>query len=522
MSFRPCLVRPAYAAILILASGRPAVAQQTEQTSVPAELPSREVLPDPIARVPVYYAPEPPGPGGDHDGVALLREPGWSAPPELGAFIGEPFYAPLGTRLVEKSLSRKMRAQIEKFRAEGERFAAAIRSGAGVDDAALRQREVEAERIRAELIEDDIDWDTYRAWWVGDTDAPVDARLSQLREFQVLRAAVYFRDGLSPAHRRLLSEYVFQMSRAGKPAAAVPVPAVGPGATVYFFPETSRIVLPVPLQKALADELKILVEAKHALQREIAEAVIATDLKDRVVRRQQLEQLAERHAPRILALEQTAEKIRVRLAAHPVAASSLPPEVTAAAKAYREARDQLRDDALARLQALRAKHLTYQPGVEMLEWSINFVPGSFIPAGARDPQRLGGFLVETQLQRARPAAMADKLSAELKSFNAAQAERIKDVETKRARLFTDAARALYPARANEHPLPREIAVHVARALQADEVRAWLAEHPDYAAATLKPGLSAEARRVLFNAAVGAMRLPLPPGLRRPVGLHNAP
>jgi hypothetical protein len=106
--------------------------------------------------------------------------------PELAAYVNEPFYPPLSTRLQQNNLPDKLRQKLAAFhstklslqtelRAELDRLhdtdAPARRATLEVlarrQASRITELETIAEELRAELITGDSDWSAYREWRLG-------------------------------------------------------------------------------------------------------------------------------------------------------------------------------------------------------------------------------------------------------------------------------------------------------------------------------------------------------------------
>src|SRR3954466_15578622 len=64
----------------------------------------------------IFFPPNPP-PMGRAIARNAMPPSRFTAPGELAAYVKEPFYPPLSTRLSTKTLNEKLRAQLERYRA---------------------------------------------------------------------------------------------------------------------------------------------------------------------------------------------------------------------------------------------------------------------------------------------------------------------------------------------------------------------------------------------------------------------
>lgn len=260
----------------------------------------------PVRPLLVYFPPQVPRLDA-HIALPNLTESGWPAPAELAAYVNEPFYAPLGSRIAEKTLSKKQRQRVEtylaaKLRLQNELRArlAALRNA----DSATRQREFtalaqqenpqidklerEAEQLRVDLIrgeffQSSVDWNESREWRLGTTRfrTAVEAIGAQ---FLVMRSAAFYQKGFLPFQRQLLTEVAMELGEIPVTAAEAsePVPDVAPPPTdtnplLYFSPLTSRVRLPADLPLELADKISAYEREKSNLKKDLRDLVYNED-----------------------------------------------------------------------------------------------------------------------------------------------------------------------------------------------------------------------------------------------------
>lgn len=310
----------------------------------------------------IYYPPDPPPLGAtiNFDLNRTLLQP---APGELAAYVTEPFYAPLSTYFADFSPAarKKLQARVAAYVPARERLLTEIRAVIEAQAAApaeervaawaelasrqartLEALETEAEALR-QLLARKANWFEHREWKLD--SGPLRPRLPEhaVLEFQVVRAAAFYLEGLLPAQRRLLRESAMQMQDAmfvhdaedSFEPAAPPAPAL-----MFFSPDLARII---PLANLPDDAARLVDEfaaEKNALRDELTAAIIAND-KARFAsnRRRVLADIARQQAPRLTALEVRAEEIRRALA--PVLErhraprpNTLPPEILKAIDEY--------------------------------------------------------------------------------------------------------------------------------------------------------------------------------------------
>lgn len=513
----------------LIASALPATAQVQLQTAPPVQLPDVNMLDTPPARVPIFFPPDPPVPGARIDRISLLQLPRWDAPPELVSYSGELFYPMLGTRIAEKDFSRKLRERVARYRAQRETLAAEVReqvrTGAAFKSTeALAKLQQEEEKLFQDLYLNGTNWNNHRQWTVSGKPIKGEEALFIARQFEFLRAAVFYRDGLSPSQRLLLHDFVLWFARFRTPATEVTKPPVGPGAIVSFLPAPSHVRLPDPLPRDLALEFQAFLNDKHALQQELVATLLVTDQHPYKKRTDALEKLAKEQQPRIDALEPQAEALRVRLAAlSPATETPFPAEVAEKFRAYHDARLILENDLIARLTAVRSDRCRYSSGSEQLIWKSNFKSGGYVSADVfRSPQELMAVVDENYAQAARPAATAQALQDAVRRFKTERAAEHKQLDTQRSQFFLAITRALDPEAPTDQPISDERMKRALQWWQREELRERAALYSDYVAATLHPGLTPPQRRVLRNQALATLALPLPPGIRRPVFRLDTP
>ena len=495
------------------------------------ELPMQGDLPPPPGRLPIFYPPLPPIPGEGIDRLGALQQPGWDAPAELAEIVGEPFYPQLGSLLTEDRISSKQRARLatylERRHAPIDNLRRALAASSPSLPAEAQAVEVEdaAEELRTFLALAEFAWGRHRVWRVDEADAEITAEARRFREFQYLRAAGYYTEGLAPAQRRLLADYVAQLARTARAATDLPAPKAESGGVLGFLPEGAWIRVPINTPAALLARLDTFAEAKHALQREIVTLLLREDGERPAHRREALEDLARRQAPHVSALHQVAESLRVALAALPPASTEkLPARVTLLSAELQSARAGVQDDLARQLRETRAKLCRYKPGLEDLVWNPTFLPSSTILINGIT-QRVGygvmGVVAETPLQSQRASAQRAALQAVTERFTRGATARQAKIERLRSEIFAAAFQAVFPQR-TEGAVSAEEMARVTQLLRAEEIASRLPRYADYNTATLHPGLAPAQRRLLLAAALRDLALPLPTGVRRPVFLYDAP
>lgn len=398
-----------------------------------------------------------------------------AAPAGLAAYVGEPFYAPLATRLAREEVGDDLAFRLDTFRATREALRSELRAKLDTlryTDPATRQSTLESFAIEqtprileleneAEQLREVLRWhpssDREYLRWIVDANSS-HAAASRPAEARLILGLAFYHDGLSPDQRRLLQEVAMEETQPGS------------GTLLYFSPATSRISLPPSLPPALSAEILAYRHAKRALENELIRALPKSD-------RQALASLAVAQAPQFAALEDRAESIRRHLAAveDPATHPPLPPlspKLEARIQSYREARVALQGALLAEVEAVKRTVSSSDPG------------------------------------------LPDRIRAAIEAYTHANARRYAELDRERDELRTDIA-ALYRTAGAPGDAAADLTRNFSTALQ--ELESYW-EYREYRLAVLQPGLSPPQRRLLFGAAIESLALPLPGGETLP----NAP
>jgi len=256
------------------------------------------------------------------------------APAELSPFINDPFYAPLGTRLQARDLSKKQLQQLDLLRQKKTELREELRSEiqwtkdspaairlsdleklSRKQTPSIRQLETEAEQLRADLLYHGLvgmfwgsgDWNEGRPWMLGQGGLNRPRRETLAYEFKVVRAAIFYQEGLSPAQRRLLREVAMELQvEAFRPTATT----LSDESLLAFQPETARIRLSPALRPELATKLAAFKKQKDALKSELRGALYRLDVATSSQRTKALREFATVQAPQLESLDVLAEELR--------------------------------------------------------------------------------------------------------------------------------------------------------------------------------------------------------------------
>jgi aminopeptidase N len=317
-------------------------------------------------------------------------------------------------------------------------------------------------------------------------------------EFQVVRAAVFYQEGFAPSQRRLLREVAMEVQvEAFKPKSAPASPE--DNSLMYFSPETSRVRLPDELSAEIAAKVEAYQKEKSEIKTELRDAICQQDRATNAQRVQALRQLAESQTPRIAALEILAEDIRQGLALQPKqpgppSPPSLPPELATRITAYQKEKIVLRKLLQDKLKEL---------GKGLTPTKTGFSRTEAASGDDLHPDDVGPAL----LGKDRQKLMRDALAA----FSQATADRFTALGKEKEAIRGELARLVStPTETVAGKSADTLLKEFADAVQQQE--AWQ-QYGDYQVAVFQPGLSPEQRRLLFDAAIENLALPLPGGER---------
>lgn len=459
------------------------------------------------------------------------------APDTMSDFPYAAFYSPLAARLRAGSLTDEQELQLQDYLVEKLTLQNELRAkldSLASDDLLVRATalaefsrqqtprivalEERAEEMREDfingvyigdflegiLMQPSVNWANYRSWRLGrdvfqSSDDAIDA------QYQALMGASFFQPGLAPFQRRLLREVATDLREAQQGAVPIQVGSdealesdVNP--LFSFTPETARIRLPANLPTTIMNKITRYEQEKSALKEELGRAVIDAD--DRFfsfLRTRELRQLGELQAPKYDELEVLAEDIRRDLAGMPEIFTpptlpALPPGVADRIQSV-VAVNREREDRLYQLLAQLSEFVTIG--------GANYI---------RDPN--GREMLQLNLpqegQNPEVVARANQLRDE---FNLAASERAEQtsrdmaaIRSALATMFGDPPGPDLDRRIDEFLLSYSDAI--------DQRERWFL-YTDYRTAMLQPGLSPEQRRLLFDAALIELDLPLPERSRTP-------
>jgi hypothetical protein len=449
---------------------------------------------------PIYFPPAPPVLGAPLSGLGLYSD---DVMRELAPFVCEPFYAPLSTRLSEEDLGRRLRTKLEAYRDEKAALLAELRTQlealrmaaaderrhalaelADRQDPALAALEEAADELRREFYRTRFlggggDWNQFRAWRLSPDDRARDKVELRRRELRVLRAAIYYQEGMSAAQRRLLREVVMdQAAMLHAPGAGLGLPPDDSSRVIFFSPEMARLPLPAQLPADLEAMIVDYTARKDALKEELRDRLVRFDADRNATRRARaVEDLAGEQTVRLADLDELADRIREHLspllqAQDPGAPPALPGALEGRVAAYLRDKNELQRVAQERL----AIALTAFDDAEQNS------------KAARKPERRAALVRSTV--DAFHADHADQIAALNAEAEAIRGELVRHAATKSG--------------ANADKSVDALLRDFAEAFKRQQLAACYAE---YRTAVLEPGLSPAQRRLLFDAAIVDLKLP---------------
>ena len=450
-------------------------------------------------------------------------------PSGLADFINESFYPALSTRLHAGSLRNQLAARLDAYRerrgallneladqivalheAGEETRRAQLKAFAADQTPRIVALEREADELRRDLIDGgvlqaNVDWGKRRKWVIGVTKFPSE-HAEKDAEFQVVRAAAYYQDGLSSEQRGLLLEVASELQSRARAARPVPGPRGGDPAAMFFSPPLARMRMPRNARPELVTLIGRFNGEKSALKHELRDAVLAHDKLPREERASMFAALADAQWPRLVELEKLAEEIRVALAATPAAMIAAPPHIPPGLMKRIEAYNSDRRKFIAEFE-------------QAIQVASSMVPPPYfdakMPADAR--VQLARKLAEDRA--ALRAKVAQKFQEQTRERFEAMRERFEAIQADLSLVAAGQFDVETGRPLNAETLLRNYTSAMERfdTFGREEVI-----YRGYRSAMLMPGLSPAQRRLLFGAAIVGLAQPLPYGEYLPTGAKPVP
>jgi hypothetical protein len=370
--------------------------------------------------------------------------------------------------------------------------------------------EREAEELRRSFINGgllhlNVDWSRKRSWTVG-VSRFAGEHAAKEAEFQIVRAAVFYQDGLTIEQRGLLMETAMELQERARAARPVPKKKTGDPAAMFFSPAVARMRLPQnppPEMLALIGRFN---RDKNALKQELREAVLKHDKSLAEERTRAFSALADQQWPRLVELERQAEEIRVAIAAMPPTRIAAPPHIPG--------------PLMERIEEYNRDRRRFMDEFEQaIYMASRMVPVPMINSKMSEDTRV-------QLARKLAQDRAALRAKVAKNFQDDTRERFEDMRLRYEAIQDDLKQVASGQFDPEtgRPLTPEtllrgysIAMERFDTFGRDEVI-----YRGYRTAMLMPGLSPEQRRLLFGAALVGLARPLPHGEYLPTSPQPVP
>jgi hypothetical protein len=471
---------------------------------------------------PIFFPPAPPPLG-----AAIPPRPpsltSITAPKDLRSYVYEPFYAPLSTRLSQADLTKKLLQRLDAYRTTRSRLqtelatrldelkeADAATRARELDSLATRQAgdlvwlEAEAEDLRHDLLHGGLvavfsgsgDWNQRRRWRLGEGSLALPRNQLVSLEFRVIRAAIFYQEGLSPAQRRLLREVEMELQiEAFKPQDSAT--AKSDQTLLFFSPETARLTLPADLPPALSLKIAAYEKDKFSLKAELRDALYTLDSATAGKRASTLRALANSQVSRFATLDALAEEIRAEFARLPnPAGPPIPPAFPAALG--------------ARITAYQAEKTALQKGLQSSLDEVRGVHGNpSMKIVKKDAGTVGPATFRVEVQEAENSdAVTEAATKAIEAFNRTHQTRLADLGKEREAIRAEVAHFA----ADKEPISGK---SVETLIQDFHTHLQIGErwqhYRYYRLAMLEQGLSPQQRRLLFEVALERLNLPLPAG-----------
>ena len=468
-------------------------------------------------RAQVFFLPPVAPPLDSEIPILAPIEQGPPAPQELFAFVGEIFYAELGARLASDDLSRPMRARIVAYRDRKTAIQNQLRAAilamkdsdeetrhrqlaalAAEQDPKIEALEADAEQLRLDLrgtgvfgmpldAPDQPDAASVQIAAAGEVPSGAEAAA---REAQALRVAAFYQDGLSLDGRHLLLEAAMELE---SPQA---LQASG-SRLIPFSPGPSRILIPPGLDPAAIQRIDTFLSERALLKAELRNKLHESSDFGTRDRRDALARLSSAQSARYSRLEAEAEVIRHDLESLPSLRGpppppSLPPDLAARIADYRRHKVEL-------LKTLRALLVAPSPTV---------APAAPGPVAKAEDSTVQAWLHDGKNQT---EIQQSNLRVSVADFDRLQSDLISALNREEEGIRESLADFV---RATKGPSDRKSVNDLLKDFEdARQQQEQWDRYMDLQSAVVMPGLSPGQRRVLFDAGVEQLGLPLPAGKR---------
>ncbi len=438
-----------------------------------------------------------------------------SGPPaahDLVPFVAEIFYPQLALKLAANELPDATRARLLEYRDRKFEEQARIRravlralDGTGAPSrgtqptpsAAIRDLDAAAARLAAEMLPATpkilplrVDPVVAYNLKIEPPEATPDEPAALRREADRLRGCSYYIAVLSIDQRRLLLEAAADLEE--KYDAKLATLRIPPGLrTLAFSPEPARLLIPENLPTELRDDTNAYLAAKNTLKDQLR-AALSRYTQGVGHSTEELVLLAHQQAPMIAACDEMADHLRGRLARLTDPPSPGPPSMPA--------------DLETRIATYRRHKVeTLRELRNLLAASPIAIPGTQDEASTTNAWLHDG--------RSTAEIRASNLRVSVDQFDQLQTGLIAALRTEESAIRESLATYMRNRRSSGD---RKSVNDLLREFEAArEQKERQERYSDYRSAAFAPGLSRDERRILFDAAVENLALPLPSGLREP-------
>ena len=497
-----------------LATGPGSRAQVDSPRSFPTEREASAPLATPV---PIFFPINPPPLDRPVSRLAPSTGLTIASPPELGAYLTEPFYAVLSTRLARSSLDVKKRQKLDAYRvtrdAMLEELQAEVSAVRDVEPATRRtaltrlaqrqtprlaELEATAEQLRTEFASGENDWSALREWRLGERNMRAD---SPVEIGAVMRASAFYQAGLAPAQRLLLREIAIEVTSGADDA----VTASARQPYLFFSPALTRVILPTDVPAEIAAKVAAFETKKSTLKKELFDVIFAQDRATfAFTRNAAVKALAERQAPALAQLDTLADEIRDGLDQLPSLSpkaprSPLTPMLTQQTMAIVEARTALQKATREKIDAITAEVPPDYPVAFATTIDAQGVKVRLVPrpgTGRRRPSPDDPLLA--------------KITTRINDVGEEHRQRMEEFNRLIEELRGDVGRVL-----GRSATPKQIDEALDGVIRYNAQRENADGYRDYRTAVFEPGLSPEQRRLLLGGALRKLDLPLLGGELQP-------
>lgn len=481
------------------------------QGDIPRNFPSERELRAPAATpLPIFFPINPPPLDRPVSRMAPSSGQTLGPPAALRAYLTEPFYPVLSTRLARNTLDAKKRQKLDAYRSARDALLEELQTElVAVRDAEpatrrtaltrlaqqqtprLAELEATAEQLRSEFADSDQDWSALREWRLGERNRRGD---SPGEIGAVMRAYAFYQAGLSPTQRLLLREIAIEVTSGADDA----VTASARQPYLFFSPALTRVTLPLDVPAEIAAKVAAFETKKSSLKKELFDVIFAQDRATfAFTRAAAIKALAERQAPALAQLDVLADEIRDGLVQLPsmspkVPLSPLTPLLTQQTMAIVEARTALLKTTRDKIDAITAE-----------------VPADYPVAFATAIDAQGvkvRLLPRTGSGRRHPAPddpLLAKITTRINEVGEEHRLRLEELNRVIEDLRGDVGRVLGPG-----ATPQQIDEALDGVIRYNTQRENAEGYHDYRTAVFEPGLAPEQRRLLLGGALRKLDLPL--------------